>query len=589
MLSFRKRFATLGDTIQAYPIATVILCAICVLTLVVVRERVFDFWPDQLQVLQKLLMISLVYVFVSVAVTKRFTEEPKRHILRQWVLLVAMVAYFFVLPAPVDNAPQTLYIRHAIIQITAIITLLVLPLRTKKRNEQSMYHGVIQLFLHAALAGIFSLVLAWGIMWALWWIEQLFGVTVVSEWYPTIMAVVWILFGGLSFLDGIRQWKIDEDEPVQQVKRKTMLGRVVGFLLLVYGVILYIYLGKILVTWERPSNQVTPLSFAFSWLVVLWSILLIPLVTDEKDTVVRKRALVWMYLAVLPILVMVFFAIKLRLSQYGITEMRYIVCALLLRLVVSTGYMIISKQKDLWWVAMICTIIAFISFAGGPLSASWMAKNYQEKRLETFIATHHLQGGTGLLDKTAVATLKNSEQQELAGLIVYSISFYGPATMSKYYAGSIENEYNVLDKLWLEAPLVDFNNNNYLYISSEGNISRIDTTWYTALYRGITLSTYNDAWNWGMIAVDSWVTAYIDWPNVILTIAGSVHTIGLDSLVAQFRNTATSNGPGSSNLPSGQFVFSGAWFKLFFSYISGQFTADGTFSLESMWFDLLVE
>lgn len=76
-----------------------------------------------------------------------------------------------------------------------------------------------------------------------------------------------------------------------------------------------------------------------------------------------------------------------------------------------------------------------------------MAKNYQEKRLETFIATHHLQGGTGLLDKTAVATLKNSEQQELAGLIVYSISFYGPATMSKYYAGSIENEYNVLDKL----------------------------------------------------------------------------------------------------------------------------------------------
>jgi hypothetical protein len=124
------------------------------------------------------------------------------------------------------------------------------------------------------------------------------------------------LFGGLSFLDGVKKWKIDEDEDSQPLKWKTLLGWVVGFLLLVYGVILYIYLGKILITGEWPSNQVTPLSFAFSGLVVLGSILLVPLVTDEEQTILRKKILTRMYVSLIPILIMVFFAIKLRIGQY---------------------------------------------------------------------------------------------------------------------------------------------------------------------------------------------------------------------------------------------------------------------------------
>lgn len=128
----------------------------------------------------------------------------------------------------------------------------------------------------------------------------------------------------------MRQWDLENRSPVETAKRKTLLGRVIGLLLALYGVILYAYLGKILLTGERPSNQVTGLGFAFSAFVLVASILLVPLVTDPKKALTRQRLITTMYLLLIPVLVMIFMAIMMRVEQYGLTEMRYLVYAILL-------------------------------------------------------------------------------------------------------------------------------------------------------------------------------------------------------------------------------------------------------------------
>lgn len=128
----------------------------------------------------------------------------------------------------------------------------------------------------------------------------------------------------------MRQRHLDDTSSVETAKRKTLLGWVIGLLLALYGVILYAYLGKILLTGEWPSNQVTGLGFAFSAFVLVASILLVPLVTDPKKALTRQRLISTMYLLLVPVLVMIFMAIMMRVEQYGLTEMRYLVYAILL-------------------------------------------------------------------------------------------------------------------------------------------------------------------------------------------------------------------------------------------------------------------
>lgn len=504
------------------------------------------------------------------------------------VLFVCMLAYFFVLPTSFEDAPQSIFIRHVLIQITAVVSLLVVTLWTTKRNEQSMYHGVIQLVLHAVLAWLFSLVLAWWIMWAMWWIEQLFGIDIVSEWYSTIFAVVWILFGGLSFLDGVKKWIIDEDEDSQPLKWKTLLGWVVGFLLLVYGIILYIYLGKILMTGEWPSNQVTPLSFAFSGLVVLGSILLVPLVTDEQQLILRKKILIRMYISLIPILVMVFFAIKLRIGQYGVTEMRYILCALLLWLLISAGYMIMSKKKDLRWVALIFSVVTIVSFAGWPISASWWAKSCQFDNLEEFVSQHNVQDEHGLLSKEKISALSTEGQQELADLLRYLVDYHGGETIDTYYSWTSDSSYTVLDTLWLPTYRswnMGEDKVEYIYLSVQESPDSVNLEGYSRMYRNISWYAYN---RW-MSNIASWVTTELNGTEFILTIDAQEHIIQINQLTEEFMERRSNTNEYDNSVPRDAFVYAWSGYTLLFSSLHWQKTIDGVFSLESVTFDILIE
>lgn len=585
MFSFRKRFATLSDTIKTYSITTILLCILCVITLILTWQHEYSLTSDQLEFLGKLLMIWLVYVFASASVTKRFFEEPKKHILLQVVLLICMIAYFFIFPTDFDSPPIAFVIRHTLIQITAIVSLLVLTLWTGKRNKQSMYHGLIQIVMHSVLSSLFSLVLAGWISGALWWIEGLFSIDIIFEWYATIFAVIWIIFGGLSFLDGIRKRKIDEDEAVQPAKWKTLLGWVVWVLLLVYGVILYIYLGKIIITWERPSNIVTPISFAFSGFVVLWSILLVPLLTNENHSIVRKNILIGMYLSLIPILIMVFFAIRLRIEQYGLTEMRYIIVALLVRLVISAGYIVISKQKDLRWVSAIFTVIAIISFAGWPISASWLARIYQSNSLEDFVVQYDLKGDNGLLNTTRIALLTSDEKQKVSELIRYLVDYHGSTTMKLYYVWDAEYSHTVLRELWLPFSIRNLPESDYVYLSVEKTSWLLDIAQYSRLYKNISL--YKRSRDSEIITIGSWVRVGINWSNLLLVIDTIEHTVDLDELVREFRES--SDMWFNTTIARNQFIFTESWYKLLFSYINWQTKSGGIFSLEGVIFDLLVE
>lgn len=146
-----------------------------------------------------------------------------------------------------------------------------------------------------------------------------------SERYGSIRIIVGTLVGVMTTLDGMLFEQIDT---TTTTKWKTTLARVISALIIVFGVILYVYLAKIIITRSRPSNEVSRRGFVFVGLVLAGTIVLIPLLDypKKKKQTIHTTA----HLIIIPILITIAIAIYQRVAQYGITEMRYLTIALLL-------------------------------------------------------------------------------------------------------------------------------------------------------------------------------------------------------------------------------------------------------------------
>jgi len=92
-------------------------------------------------------------------------------------------------------------------------------------------------------------------------------------------------------------------------------------LVMVYLVILYVYMGKIIIAWDWPQGWVSKLILGFSG-AGLFSLLLLHPVTGREENVWIRTAARWYYVILIPLLVMLFFAVWRRVSEYGVTPGR---------------------------------------------------------------------------------------------------------------------------------------------------------------------------------------------------------------------------------------------------------------------------
>src|SRR5699024_3468757 len=129
-------------------------------------------------------------------------------------------------------------------------------------------------------------------------------------------------------------------------------------LVIIYMIILYLYMAKIITQWAWPEGWISILVLSFSIAGILANLLLHPLRNDIKYKWVKRFSKGYYWILV-PLSILLLLAIWRRISEYGITVERYFVLVLGLWLTGIVLYFVISRAKNIKVIPASLCIVAF--------------------------------------------------------------------------------------------------------------------------------------------------------------------------------------------------------------------------------------
>ncbi|WP_242916414.1 DUF4153 domain-containing protein [Pontibacter liquoris] len=365
--------------------------------------------------LDKLMLVGalgLVLFFVLELLVQKYGLDLKRRAMLWLAGSVFLVVYYLLLPRAVE---ERTFLRFLLL-VLALHLAAAYAMFVNRREENAFWQFNKSLFLRFLTALLYTTVLYIGLTIAVAAIHLLFSVEVAGEFYAELWVSMVGIFNTWFFLAGVPT-RVSELEQSDQYPRglKVFTQFVLLPLVALYLVILYLYFGKIVLQWEWPKGWVSVLVLCFSIAGVLSLLLIYPIRREPGNTWMRTFAR-WFYRALFPLIILLLLAIWRRVSEYGLTEPRYVVLALALWLCCVALYFLLSRLKNIKFIPVTLSIVALL-MAYGPFNAFQVSAWSQTNRLEELLQ------GSGVLHNGQVQEkhpkVKEDVAREVSAIVRY--------------------------------------------------------------------------------------------------------------------------------------------------------------------------
>lgn len=382
---------------------------------------------------------------VSVTVfSERRKWDAKLKTIARVVVVALIVAYYFSLPQQFMTISFTRFILftlalHLLISFAPFISYGGI-------NGFWNYNKII--FLRILTAALYTLVLYLGLLLAIVAVDKLFSQNFDNKIYLDLWIVLAGIFNTWFFLSGFPSGFAHLEERKDYPKGLKIFTQYILLpLVSIYLGILYAYMIKILVSAQWPVGWVSYLVVGFSVTGILSLLLIYPVRNDENN----KWILIFsrfFYFALFPLVILLFFAVKRRISDYGITEQRYLLFVLALWLLFIAIYFLASKTKNIKVIPITLCLLALIT-SFGPWSAFSVSLANQKHHLEILLEKNSLlHDGKIVKVKTPIPF---KEHKQISSIINYLVEVHGYKTLQPYFAQN------------LDSALKKQNINNYAY------------------------------------------------------------------------------------------------------------------------------
>lgn len=381
----KNNFLNLKKSNKKYPV-TILISSLTFIFLIYYTENMNNLGTgDNLELLLRYIKVLFILIPLSVFISNLFKKFIKKHNFNTLFTLILSTICFFLLNIflknPLDH--REMYILSTFI----FSSLLAIFIDTENKYKYEYFINTIVKSYFLTIA--YSLILFLGASAIIFTINSLFNANIDGKYHLYTFLFVSLVFAVLMFLS-----KIPKEENKESILNhysnnlKILITYIVIPLLCIYTLILYIYLGKILVTSNWPQGIVSHLILWYSVISIIVLIYIYPIHKENKILTLFYKIFP---IVILPVYVMMFISINIRINQYGLTENRYLVVLLGIWSILSIIFISFKKKFNLsnQWITISLIIFAIISIIG-PFSSFNLSNKSQNKRLYNILNENNM-------------------------------------------------------------------------------------------------------------------------------------------------------------------------------------------------------
>ncbi len=369
----------------------------------------------------RLILIANLGLVLSLSVTL-FSESysnsfPKKYLLR--VLLLFILTGLFFLIDPLKR--ETDFFRFILLALAAHLSVSFAAYFGKGHvNAFWQFNRVI--FLRFLIGGIYSAALFLGLAAAVGSMNFLFNFN--FDWDTFAILWVWIvgIFQTVFFLSGVpTNLNGLEKDTTYPHGLKIFTQFVLIPLATVYAIILLAYEAKIMLEWELPKGLVSNLILGYAVFGLLSLLLIYPIRNQDENKWLKTFSRSFYYVLI-PLILLLLWAVLARVIDYGITEERYFLIILAAWLTFINAYFLISKSQNIMIIPFSLCLLTIISVYG-PQGAFSTSRRSQINELQELFRNH------GSLDGDKIISLKlkpgKEDMSRMINIVDYLVNMHG--------------------------------------------------------------------------------------------------------------------------------------------------------------------
>ena len=286
---------------------------------------------------------------------------------------------------------------------------LLAPIIGKKDEEEKYFQSVI---VDKAVTVLFSVVLFLGLTVVFLTVDRLSLIKLEGKIYVETWLFVVFVFAMIFFASKLK--KVDESLEEYEIHKvfKFLIYFIVIPLITIYTGILYIYFGKMLVTRSWPQGLVSHLILWYTIFSLFIMIMVTPMIKKDPVAKVFKK---YFPFASIPLLALSIVSISKRISQYGVTELRYFIVLLGIWLIFCMVSSIFRARLSVILISLIAVV--YISVFS-PVNNRRITIMSQNKRLERILIKHGLLKDGKLVQNSGLSENKKYEVTDVLNYIL---------------------------------------------------------------------------------------------------------------------------------------------------------------------------
>lgn len=467
-INFKAITDTIIDVVNRFFPVLIFVFGVAILSFLKINKKDFD---PEFYVWGFFLLGTVAMLPVSVLMQQTGKWSVKLLLLLGVVAVVALYNFAFLEYKPDWGKGQ-----FALMMVVSVLTFLYV-LYVGKKQDMSFWVFTATVVRELIITGVYVSVLFGGLSLAIYAIDILFGVNVSDKFYANLSVCCYLFVAPFYFLSNVPSKAHFYADKIEYHKFLKILGLYVMLpVLAVYVVILYIYLLKIIVSWQLPDGWVTTLVSVLALGGYVAKFILYP----ASENGVVKFLNKYFSLLLFPLIVLMSIGLARRFADYGITINRLYVLVFNVWLYGVSIYLFLTQSRHLRWLVVSFTVVLFL-VSVGPWSVFSVTHRVIQKDLTELLSQNKLLvNGKLQHNPENKLNIPDTVSMQIYDKINYLVGYYGIEKWKEAFitADTLKTRYDIVSYLGVDSYS---QKGKYSYLSLPDNL-HIELDGYSELY-----------------------------------------------------------------------------------------------------------